>query len=201
MKLARRLLSTASLFVMCTGVATAVPITFQLDNVTAVGGTATASTTYVPSFPLIGSGNIDFGTGTGSVTLPDYSLFIDVNLDGDDAQVDITNWSQTITAIDGSGNITSTGGGEAACTVLGGIGSFVCPTVSPTIAGWPPADGPELLSSAVIDEILQTITIIDNSSPVAGTVTQFYSYTIVPEPSTAFLLLGGLALMARARRA
>lgn len=201
MKLARLLLMTASVVSLFTGAASAVPILFQLDNVTSVGAAFPASQTYTPGFPIVGSGNIDFGAGTGVVSLPDYSIVIDVSFDGDDAQIDVTGWSQTITSIDGSGNIISTGAGAASCTVLGGIGAFVCPTVSTTIGGWPPVNGPSLVSSAIIDTGLQTITIIDNSLPAGGTITQSYSYTIVPEPSTALLLGAGLAVVALRRRA
>ena len=56
------------------------------------------------------------------------------------------------------------------------------------------------MSSAIIDELAQTITVIDNSSEPAGTITQYYSYTIVPEPGTAVLMGGGLIAMALRRR-
>lgn len=200
MKLARHLLSVAALFALSTGAASAVPIIFQLDSVTAVGAAFPSSQTYTPGLPLVGSGDIDFGAGTGFVTLPDYSIVIDVSLDGDDAQIDVTNWMQTITSIDGSGNIVSVGSGSSICTVLGGIGAFVCPGIAPTIPGWPPADGPSLVSSAVIDTGLQTITVIDNSLPAGGEITSVYSYTIVPEPSTALLVMGGLIALGGVRR-
>ncbi len=189
-----------TLLVLVAGVASATPVVFQLDDVTIVGGSFPTSQTYSPPFPIVGSGNLDPGAGTGFLTLPDYSIVIDVNLDGPDARLDVSNWSQTITSIDGDGNITSTGGGTTTCMVLGGIGSFICPTVPPNIAGWPPADSASALSSAVLDETLQTITVIDNSSAAAGTVTQFYSYTIVPEPGTVLLLAGGLVGLGLGRR-
>jgi hypothetical protein len=53
----------------------------------------------------------------------------------------------------------------------------------------------------VIDTGLQTITIVDNSDDAfTGTVTRFYSYTIVPEPGTALLVGGGLVALALCRR-
>ena len=204
MKLVRRLMLTSVLSVMFAGMASAVPITFQLDNVTIVGGMFPTTQTYSPGFPITGSGDIDLGPGTGSLSLSDYSIFIDINNDGNDAQIDITGWMQTITSIDGSGNVISTGGGTAACTNLGGLGGFICGALSPTVAGWPAIDGPSLTSSAVLDDIAQTITIVDNSSDLAGTVTQSYSYVFTPEPSTALLIgagLGALGLIRRRRRA
>jgi len=205
MKLVRTLLLTAALCTLTAGTASAVAITLSLDNVTQAGGSNPSLQTYVPGFPIVGSGSMDFGAGTGFVTLPNYSIFIDIAsggvFDGDDVRLDIAGWTQNISSTDGSGNLTSTGGGTTSCTVLGGIGSFVCPTIAPTVPGWPPADGSLLLSSAVIDTLAQTIVITDNSSDaVAGTITQFYSYT-VPEPTSGLLLLAGLGLMvARQRR-
>jgi hypothetical protein len=205
MKLLRRLALATTAAMMCAGLASAAPITFSLDNVTAVGGAFPTSQTYLPALPLTGSGNIDFGLGTGTLGLPDYSVILDVGMDAVlDAQLDITGWTQTITSIDGLGNITSTGGGSVACTNLGGFGGLVCGSTPPTVAGWPPASGGSP-SSAVIDTLAQTITVIDTSADgTAGTITQSYSYSIVPEPGTAWLVgagLVGFGTIGRRRRA
>jgi len=92
--------------------ASAVPINLQLNSITTVGGSFPTDTTYTPGLPILGSGDIDFGAGTGTLTLSDYSSVLDVQQDLIlDAQIDVTGWMQTITSIDGSGNITSTGSG------------------------------------------------------------------------------------------
>lgn len=200
-KLILHLVALSAITLFFAGSASAIPINLQLDNVTTMGGTFPTLTTYSPGFPITGSGDIDFGTGTGSISLIDYSSTLDINIDTVlDVRLDITNWSQTITAIDGSGNITSTGGGAVACTVLGGLGGFVCPSVPTTVAGWAPADGATLFSSAILDTGAQTIVIVDNSNAAGGTVTSYYSYSVVPEPGTALLIGGGLIGLSLRRR-
>jgi hypothetical protein len=190
--------------VLFANVAAAVPIILQLDSSTTVGGALPVLQDFTPTLPLIGSGDIDFGTGTGTLTLPNYSITLDTGFSGpdgiDDALITTTNWSQTITSIDGSGNITSTGGGSVSCQFLGGIGGLICPSVSTVVAGWPAADGVSLTSSAIIDTVAQTIIVIDNSNSQAGTITQQFSYSIVPEPGTALLMGGGLIGLAMRRR-
>jgi hypothetical protein len=197
MKRFRHLLLASALSVLFAGAASAVPVDFAFLSSNTVGGAFPVEQTFVPALPILGSGNIDFASGTGTVTLPNYSIILDVNSDGDDARLNISNWSQTITSIDALGNVESIGGGTVQCAILGGLGSFICPGVSTTVAGWPPAG---LLSSAVLDPILQTITVRDNSDANAGDVTTVYGYTVVPEPGTALLLGGGLMAMAMGRK-
>jgi hypothetical protein len=95
----------------------AVPISLQLDNVTMIGAAVASTQTYVPGFPITGSGDIDFGLGTGSLSLSDHSIIIDIVATGPgvDAQIDVSGWGQTISSIDGLGNITSTGSGTYSC--------------------------------------------------------------------------------------
>jgi hypothetical protein len=164
-----------------------------MDSVTTLGEAFATSQVYSPGFPIVGTGDLDLGTGTGWVNLPTYMITIDVLLAaGPDAEVTITGWTQTITGIDVLGNLTSTGGGSSGCNNLSGlIGGFVCGALPPGVAGWPPVDGGSP-SSAVIDTLAQTITVVDNSNATAGTITQLYSYTFVPEASTALLLGAGL---------
>ncbi len=194
MKLARHLVFAGAVSAIFSGAALAEPIVFQLDNVVTEGGLFLTVQTYVPEFPLIGSGDVDFAAGTGVVNLPDYQIFIDINDDGADARLDVTNWQQTITGIDGVGNVTSIGSGSVVCTIVGGIGELVCPSVAPTVLGWPPQSG-DLPSSAVINPGAETITVVDNSVSAAGTISQFFSYN-APEPAGAAGPALGVAVLA-----
>jgi len=218
MKLVRLLMLSGMLAVMFAGTAAADPIqiNFQLDGVTTVGGILPATTAYVfplppaenEGLPILGTGWIDFDLGTGFVALENYNMILDVDVPPDDALIEIRGWRQNITSIDEDGNLTSTAQGTSTCTIIlgGGWGPLVCPNMSPTILPWPPEDPPEGPgSSAVIDISEGTITVIDNSTfALAGTITQYYSYTVVPEPATALLMgagLLGLGVFARRQRA
>jgi hypothetical protein len=209
--MSRRLLLMTLLFAAPAGLASAGPITLSLDSISVVGAALPVTQRLFPPIggPVtgaVGSSNIDFGMGTGTLTLPNYFVLLDLSSDGtNDANLNIQNWQQTITAIDPGGNITSTGSGSVICNPLDPtLGPLVCGAVPPTVADWPPADGASLLSSALINPALQTITVVDNSNATAGTVTTFYSYTLVPEPGSAMLAglgFAGLAIMRRRQRA
>jgi hypothetical protein len=56
------------------------------------------------------------------------------------------------------------------------------------------------VGSAKINPLAQTITVIDNSDANVVTITSYYSYTVVPEPSMALLMGGGLVAIAMLRR-
>ena len=74
MKLVLRWLAVALITAFSLGsAASAVPITFQLDNVTIENSSFPAGQTYDPALPIVGSGNIDFDTGTGVVPMLDSS--------------------------------------------------------------------------------------------------------------------------------
>ena len=202
MKRFRFLFLASALSVLFAGAASAVPVDFTFLVTNTVGGAFPATQTFSPTLPIAGSGNIDFASGTGTVSLPDYSITLDIlsTAGGADARLDISGWTQTITSIDVLGNIQSDGSGSVACTDLGGFGNFICGAASTTVAGWPPPDGATVPSSAVLNTDFQTITIIDNSDANAGRITSVYSYSIVPEPGTALLLGGGLMAMAMGRK-
>jgi hypothetical protein len=177
-------------------------IDLELVSINAVGGTLIVFITYDPPLPIPGTGLLNDPLTKGDLEIDDYSSFIDLSGDGDDVELEIADWGQKITAIDGLGNITSTGRGTVNCIVVGGIGGLICGTVDPDVGGWPPADGSLGTSSAVIDDGAQTIVVVDNSNVQAGTITSTYTYTIVPEPAAGAQLLAGLCgiiVMARHR--
>jgi hypothetical protein len=186
------------------GHAAAEPVDLAVIDAYGEGGVLKSSQTYTPAIPFEGEGNIDFENGTGTLTLPPYSIDIDLSIDGTvEARLDIDGWKQMITSIDEFGNVESDGSGTLQCTNLGGLGSAVCGAVDPNIGGWPPEDGVQneevVESSAVYDSEEGTITIIDNSQITLGGTN--YLIFAVPEPSTAALSLASLFAILALRRA
>ncbi|MCP3986519.1 MAG: PEP-CTERM sorting domain-containing protein [bacterium] len=152
---------------------------------------------FTPSLPFNGSGDIDEAAGTYSLSLPDFSIVLDiVALPGDDAQLDTTGWSQTGTFAGGVGGaLTGTAAtGNTTCTDLGGgLGGLVCAAFPAATAPWPPtgASGTTLgAPSATINIATNTITIVEAWDANGGQVRSTYTY--VPEPGTMLLLGSGL---------
>ncbi|MEE3328005.1 MAG: hypothetical protein VX252_11775 [Myxococcota bacterium] len=147
--------------------------------------------TYNPPLPIAGSGTIDEVAGAYDVTLSDFSIQINVIItpgDPPDADINISNWGQVGT-FTGAGDMTSTAAtGTVGCTDLGGgIGSFICALIDPTVAAWPAtgASGPFGAPGAVIDVAANTIVITEAFDPNGGQVQNTYSYTpaAVPVPT------------------
>lgn len=62
MKTIRRLMLVSLLSVSFHATASAVPISFQLDNVTIAGASVASIQTYLPGFPIAGSGKSTSGS-------------------------------------------------------------------------------------------------------------------------------------------
>ncbi len=206
-----KLLLVGATVLLWAGVATALPVTFTFVSSTSFDAGFPSTQTFAPSLPFSGSGDIDEAGGTYNVTLPDFSVVIDVlALPGDDAKIDTVGWNQIGTFAGGVGGaLTGTGvGGTLSCTDLGGgLGGLVCAGVAPLVAAWPPtgASGPTLgAPGATIDIVAKTITVVEPYDTNGGQIQTVYSYAFTaPEPGTAVLLGAGLLglLVAGRRRA
>ena len=58
--------------------ASAVPIQLRLDSISVVGGWVPTVQTWIPGLPITGSGTLDLGAGTGTLSLIDHSIQIDM---------------------------------------------------------------------------------------------------------------------------
>ncbi len=209
MKLARSLMLTATML-FAAGTASAVPVTFTFESAEIFDAGFTVQQTFTPSLPLVGSGDVDEAAGTYDLTLPDFSITLDIVIspnDGDDARLDTTGWGQVGTFAAGvGGDLTSSSAtGNTTCTVLGGIGGLVCADFPAPVDPWPPTgdSGPTLgAPSATIDILTNTIVVISDYDANGGQVRSIYSYE-VPEPGTILLVGAGLCglLLAGRRRA
>jgi len=200
MRLTRALIlvSTLSLFA---GSASADPVTFTFESATTFDAGFETTTTFTPTLPFDGSGDVDEAAGTYDVGLPDFEILLDVLADATlDAEILTAGWGQTGSWTPGVGEIPITSSsttGTVTCTNLGGLGGLVCDSVPDTVEPWPPvgaggptlgdpgawidtADGPDYDGTIIVNEVFDAN---------GGQLQNIYRYTFVPEPG-AMLMLG-----------
>lgn len=200
-------ISIIALIAMRVGAAFAAPdvVSFSLVSSVSSGGLFPSASTYTPPLPIAGFGTIDEVAGTYDVSLMDFTIRIDVIVgsgDPPDADVTITNWGQVGT-FTGAGDMTSTSAsGTVSCTDLGGgVGSFICALIDPTVPTWPASgdSGPLGPPGAVIDTNANTIVITEAFDASGGQVQNTYSYApaSVPVPTLSdwgVVALGGVVM-------
>ncbi len=210
LRLTRPALATV-LVLLWAGGASAAPVIFTLVSTANAGATYPSTQAFTPALPLIGGGAVDEALGTFTLTLPVYTVDIDILITpGVDASVLTTGWGQTGTFPGGVGGAvtSSSATGTSTCTPgPGGFGPFVCPAVPPAVLPWPPtgAAGPFGPAGATISLVDGpgfdgTITVNEPFDPSGGQVQSIYTYSIIPEPGTMLLLGMGLIGLASSGR-
>ncbi|MBW2315142.1 MAG: PEP-CTERM sorting domain-containing protein [Deltaproteobacteria bacterium] len=184
------------------GAASATPIVLTYVSSTSAGAAFPSTQVFTPALPFNGGGDIDEVAGTYSLTLPNFSIVINIAAFGalDDAQIDTAGWGQTGTFTPGAGSLALTGTsstGTVTCTpLLGAGGALVCGSVPGGVAPWPPTGGapapPWGPAGAWIDTGTNTITVNEAFDANGGQIQSIYTYTFVPEPGTMLLLGTGL---------
>ena len=163
-------------------------VTFSLVSSVGSGGAFASTSTFIPALPIEGSGTIDEVTGAYDLTLPDFSIVIDIAFppppDPADAQIDTTGWGQTGTFTGGGAMTSSAATGTVSCTDLGTpIGPFICAVLDPVVAAWPPTgdSGAFGAPGATIDVGTNTIVITEAHDVNGGQIQTTYSYAPAPD--------------------
>jgi hypothetical protein len=198
-----RVLLVGVLVMLLAGAAAAAEVSFQLVTSETFDAQFPSIMTWNPELPMVGTGDVDEAAGTYSLSLPDFTVTIDVFSDhAPDVDVTTTNWSQTGTFAGGVGGAISgsSATGTVVCVVHGGRGSAVCPDISPDVPTWPPtgATGTTLgAPSASIDIEANTITVVHGFDASGGQVQNSFIYgPPIPPPMVPAMGPLGASLLA-----
>jgi hypothetical protein len=171
------------------------------------GGAASSSTTFTPHLPIKGSGTVNEGAGTYTLTLPTFDIHIDVGNDGPDATLTTTGFGQTGTFAAGVGGAMTTpplgATGSSTCADDGGaFGPLICTPFPQDVLAWPPtgASGDFGAPGANIDISTNTIIVTEPFDAGGGQIQNYYRYAVnLPTLSEwgtmalgLMLLLGGM---------
>jgi hypothetical protein len=194
MRLASRLM-LVSLISLLPGVASALPATVTFESATTFDARFPSTQTFTPPLPFSGTGDVDETAGTYTISLPEFTIVLDiVAIRGDDASVVTTGWGQTGSWTPGPGEVpitSSSATGTVACTSLGGLGDLVCDSVPDSIAPWPPtgASGPTLGETGAWIDTTDgpgydgTIIVNEKFDSSGGQLQNVYRYSLAPEPT------------------